>query len=317
MVSMKHKILTWNVRGLNEGKKRLRVRRLLSQWKVDIVCLQETKLDLITLDLVQSIWRCPYVEWSYVASNGASGGILLMWDRRVVSKVEVCHGSYVVACSFRNVEDGMEWAFAGVYGPNRDAARRMMWEELAGLLCLWELPWCIGGDFNVTLFHNERSGGVRRRREVATFADFTAEMGLMDLPLAGGVATWANNLSWSRLDRFLVSPDWEFSYPGLVQKKLLRVCSDHAPIILMRGCLQNGKCPFKFENMWLKEEGFVDKVRAWWSSFSFMGSPSFILAKKLRALKGEIKRWNREVFGNVGARNKAWTEEVEELDRLT
>jgi hypothetical protein len=316
MVSMKHKILTWNVRGLNEGKKRLRVRRLLSQWKVDIVCLQETKLDLITLDLVQSIWRCPYVEWSYVASNGASGGILLMWDRRVVSKVEVCHGSYVVACSFRNVDDGMEWAFAGVYGPNRDAARRMMWEELAGLLCLWELPWCIGGDFNVTLFHNERSGGVRRRREVATFADFTAEMGLMDLPLAGGVATWANNLSWSRLDRFLVSPDWEFSYPGLVQKKLLRVCSDHAPIILMRGCLQNGKCPFKFENMWLKEEGFVDKVRSWWSSFFFMGSPSFILAKKLRALKSEIKRWNREVFGNVGARNKARTEEVEELDRL-
>jgi hypothetical protein len=316
MVSMKHKILTWNVRGLNEGKKRLRVRRLLSQWKVDIVCLQETKLDLITLDLVQSIWRCPYVEWSYVASNGASGGILLMWDRRAVSKVEVCHGSYVVACSFRNVDDGMEWAFAGVYGPNRDAARRMMWEELAGLLCLWELPCCIGGDFNVTLFHNERSGGFRRRREVATFANFTAEMGLMDLPLVGGVATWANNLSWLRLDRFLVSPEWELSYPGLVQKKLLRVCSDHAPIILMRGCLQNGKSSFKFENMWLKEEGFVDKVRSWWSSFSFMGSPSFILAKKLRALKGEIKRWNREAFGNVGARNKAWAEEVEELDRL-
>jgi hypothetical protein len=60
----------------------------------------------------------------------------------------------------------------------------------------------------------------------------------------------------------------------------------------------------------------VDKVRVWWSSFSFMGSPSFILAKKLRALKGEIKRWNREVFGNVGARNKAWAEELEELDRL-
>ena len=36
---MKHRILSWNVRGLNEGKKRLRVRRLLSQWKVDIVCL--------------------------------------------------------------------------------------------------------------------------------------------------------------------------------------------------------------------------------------------------------------------------------------
>jgi hypothetical protein len=181
-------------------------------------------------------------------------------------------------------------------------------------MCIWELPWCIGGDFNVTLFHNERSGGARRRREVAAFADFTVEMGLMDLPLAGGVSTWANNLSWLRLDRFLVSPDWELSYLGLMQKKLLRVCSDHASIVLMRGCVQNGNSAFKFENMWLKEEGFVDKVKSWWSSFYFLGSPSFILAKKLRALKEEIKMWNREVFGNVGARNKAWAEELEMLD---
>jgi hypothetical protein len=312
---MKHKIMSWNVRGLNEVKKRLRVRRLLSQWKADIVCFQETKLEVITHDLVLSLWRCPYVEWTYVASVGASGGILLMWDRRVVSKIDVCLGNFVVACSFRNVDDGMEWAFAGVYGPNRDANRRQLWEELAGLMCIWEMPWCIGGDFNVTLFHNERSGGVRRRRAVAAFADFIAEMGLMDLPMAGGMSTWANNLSWSRLDRFLVSPDWEFSYTGLIQKKLLRVCSDHAPIILMRGCVQSGKSAFKFENMWLKEEGFVDKVYSWWSLFSFTGSPSFILAKKLRALKGKIKRWNREVFGNVGARNKALAEELELLDR--
>ena len=43
----------------------------------------------------------------------------------------------------------------------------------------------------------------------------------MDLPLSGGVSTWSNNLSWSRLDCFLVTPEWELSYPGLMQKKLL------------------------------------------------------------------------------------------------
>jgi exonuclease III len=123
---MKHKILSWNMRGLNEEKKRLRVRRLLRQCKVDIVCLQEKKLEMITHGLVQSLWRCPYVEWSYVASFGASGGILLMWDRRVVSKVDVCQSNFVAACSFRNVNNGMEWAFVGVYGPNKDAHRRQM-----------------------------------------------------------------------------------------------------------------------------------------------------------------------------------------------
>jgi hypothetical protein len=43
----------------------------------------------------------------------------------------------------------------------------------------------------------------------------------MDLPMDGGDATWSNSVSWSRLDRFLVSLEWEFSYPGLMQKKLL------------------------------------------------------------------------------------------------
>jgi hypothetical protein len=76
----------------------------------------------------------------FVASFGASGEILLMWDGRAVLKVDVCQGNFVAACSFRNVDDCMEWAFAGVYGPNRDAHRRQMWEELAGLMCIWEMP---------------------------------------------------------------------------------------------------------------------------------------------------------------------------------
>jgi hypothetical protein len=307
---MNYNILTWNVRGLNEGKKRLKIRNLLSKWKVDIACFQETKLQLVSNQLVQSLWRCPYKEWCHVASNGASGGILLMWDRRVVTKIDECLGRYVVACSFRNVEDGMIWAFAGVYGPNNNSYRRFLWDELAGMMSLWDLPWCIGGDFNATLFHSERSGGAGLRSAALDFADFISDQGLMDLPLAGGVSTWANSRSWSRLDRFLVSPDWEMCFPGLVQRKLLRVCSDHTPILLTKGDLHFGKRPFKFENMWLKEEGFVDKVRVWWDSFSFEGSPSFILAKKLQALKGEIKKWNWEVFGDVGARNKAWAEEL-------
>jgi exonuclease III len=63
------------------------VGNLLRQWRADIVCLQETKLEFISRSLVRSIWGCPYVEYYYVASKRASGGILLMWDRRVVSKL--------------------------------------------------------------------------------------------------------------------------------------------------------------------------------------------------------------------------------------
>ena len=93
-------------------------------------------------------------------SRGASGGILIMWDRRAVSKIDSCMGRFVVTCLFRNVEDGLTWAFAGVYGPNRDQYRWRLWEELMGLISLWEVPWCIGGDFNVTLHLDEKLGGL-------------------------------------------------------------------------------------------------------------------------------------------------------------
>ena len=44
IVFMKLKMVSWNVRGLNDSQKRLVVRNLLREWKCDIVCLQETKL---------------------------------------------------------------------------------------------------------------------------------------------------------------------------------------------------------------------------------------------------------------------------------
>jgi hypothetical protein len=128
-----------------EGRKRLKIRNLLSKWKVDIACLQETKLEMFSNQLVHSLWRCPYVEWCHGASIRALGGILLTWDRRVVSKLDVCMGSSMVACSFRNVEDGVVWAFVGVYGPTRNNLRRLLWEELVGVMSLWDMPGVLGG----------------------------------------------------------------------------------------------------------------------------------------------------------------------------
>ncbi|KAG6651554.1 hypothetical protein CIPAW_06G120200 [Carya illinoinensis] len=94
---MKPKIISWNVCGLNEVNKRLHIKNLLRDLRADIVCLQETKLKSASRNLVRSVWGCPYVDWVYLASNGASGGILVMWDKRVVEKMEDFVGEYTVA----------------------------------------------------------------------------------------------------------------------------------------------------------------------------------------------------------------------------
>jgi exonuclease III len=115
---MKPKLLSWNVRGLNDGDKRLRVRNLLREWKVDIVCFQETKLEVISRNVIRSLWGCHHVNWCYLDSRRASDGILIMWDRRVMEKIDVCVWECSLAITFRNVEDQFTWAFAGIYGPN-------------------------------------------------------------------------------------------------------------------------------------------------------------------------------------------------------
>jgi hypothetical protein len=84
---------------------------------------------------------------------------------------------------------------------------------------------------------------------------------------------------------------------------LPRLCSYHFLILLDTGDVSRGRRPFKFENMWLKAEGFVARVKQWWDSYVFLSTPSFVLARKLKALELDLKRWNEVVFGNI-VRNK-------------
>ena len=41
---MKLRILSWNVRGTNDRKKRKLIKDVIKSQKVDLVCLQETKI---------------------------------------------------------------------------------------------------------------------------------------------------------------------------------------------------------------------------------------------------------------------------------
>ena len=94
------------------------------------------------------------------------------------------------------------------------------------------------------------------------FSDFISLRGLMDNPLEGGLYTWSNSNSTSRIDRFLFSPVLVDYFTHFSQKRLPRVLSDHFPILLESGSHRRGRIPFCFENMWLKAEGFLDKVKS-------------------------------------------------------
>jgi hypothetical protein len=98
------------------------------------------------------------------------------------------------------------------------------------------------------------------------------------------------------------------------QRRLTRLFSDHFPLLLDCGTSRGGNRYFKFENMWLKYEGFVEQVKKWWMSYEFYGLPSFVLANKLKALKADLEQWNEEVFGDIGKKKKELLEGIRELE---
>lgn len=86
--------------------------------------------------------------------------------------------------------------------------------------------------------------------------------------------------SMSRIDRFLVSPDWEGHFPDLIQCRLSQPLSDHFPILLDSGMVR-GYRYLNFENMWLKTESFGNLKKQWWNSYQRLGTPCFVLVYKL------------------------------------
>ncbi|XP_059445313.1 uncharacterized protein LOC132177112 [Corylus avellana] len=113
-------------------------------------------MEIISREVIHSLWGGQHVGWKYKGSNGLSGGMLMMWDRRVVECKEECVGHFTLACTFQNVEDSWVWAFGGVYGPNEEVERRALWDELAGLMRVWEVPW----------WNEEVFGDIGRKKEL-------------------------------------------------------------------------------------------------------------------------------------------------------
>jgi hypothetical protein len=282
-----------------------------------MVCLQETKLDGMDIRMVRSLWGNQHVNWVALDANNTAGGILLMWDNWVVEKRDVVVGQFTISCYWHGLVDDFDWVCSGVYGPHSEESRLLCWEELSSIRQRWAVPWCIVGDFNAIRTLSERLGCTRFNPFMHSFSDWIDSHNLIDLPLVGGCFTWSSGTtppSMSRIDRALISLDWEAHYSDVLLRLLPRPILDHHPLLMVAGGMAGGKSSFKFENIWLKEEGFVDKVLNWWSGYEFVRTPSFVLACKLKALKEDLKKWNKDTFGDIHYRKSCYMRDILDLD---
>ena len=132
--------------GLNDLRKRDVLENFLRDWRCDLICLQETKLEVVSLSIIRSLYRNFSVGFMFLKAIGASGGIIVMWDKSTFNLVSSSHGEFSITCIFQMVGGDFTWAFTGVYGPQARVDKIRFWKELQRIRDGWPGPWCIGGN---------------------------------------------------------------------------------------------------------------------------------------------------------------------------
>ena len=82
------------------------MKNLLKEWKCEVVCFQETKLDRTNSAAVKSLWGSSFVDWGALDAIITAGGILVIWDTRVFEKIDGVVGSFFVSVLLKGVADG-------------------------------------------------------------------------------------------------------------------------------------------------------------------------------------------------------------------
>ena len=122
---MKIKILSWNVRGVDDRNKMKVIKALIRSQRMDLVCLQETKIQDISWGIVHSLGVGRFLGWGAMSARGVAGGVVVSWDNRVLELVSMEVGLFSISCHFRNCKDGFLWTFTGVYGPTMKRYREL------------------------------------------------------------------------------------------------------------------------------------------------------------------------------------------------
>ena len=137
----------------------------------------------MTTGIVRSLGVGRHLDLSAVNSRGATGGILVFWDNRVFELVDLEEGEYSISFRFKNCVDGVVWVFTSVYGPVYSTDREDFWDEFGSIRGLWSDPWCVGRDFNMIKFLEQRSKGGWLSALMRIFPKVLENLELRDFPL--------------------------------------------------------------------------------------------------------------------------------------
>ncbi|XP_066308048.1 uncharacterized protein [Miscanthus floridulus] len=154
----------------------------------------------------------------------------------------------------------------------------------------------IAGDFNLILEAADKNNANLNRRNMGRFRRFVDQLLLKDVYLHGRRYTWGNERAtptMEKLDRILVTVEWETMFPYCFLQPLSSGISDHCPLLLSTNAATHIKRRFHFEAWWKKLPGYLDAVSTAWTCPLQCSDPFTVMDVKLKRTARELQSWSQ------------------------
>lgn len=291
--------ISWNVRGLGNPRTFRIIKDLVQSRSPQILFLCETKCDVKITERVKT--ACKFSGCFTVRSNGASGGLCMLWKDQCTVLIKSYSNNHIDA---EITWEGVTWRFTGIYGFPGASQKHKTWELICSLYLPDERPWLLGGDFNEVLRDEEKIGGIARKsRCMEDFRKCMDECNLNDLNVQGDIFTWYGNRRgetiWERIDRFICNPNFEASFKFIKPRNLDWSFSDHRPIEISLNNKHTRRPrryqkQFKFEELWTNYEecgDLISKNGVWKGNLS----SSIPLVSDLKNCSSALSKWGKNI----------------------
>lgn len=249
------RIMSWNIRGVNNNIAKRNCRDLVGKSRANIVCLQETKSEDWIASPGKSFLNEGKFSMHYQPSKGNSGGLAVFWENNLFKCVALAQARQWLWITLEAGEDGCRLHIINIYSALQIEDKRQLWCDIGEILnCIVEEPVCFVGDFNCIRSNKERVNCVYARKDMEEFNAMIGDNNLFDIGMSNARYTWFGfDKKKSRLDRALVDVVWLKDDAWQVQA-LSKKHSDHKALLIYCGSALKGPSPFKIFNCYLTEE---------------------------------------------------------------
>nr|XP_025662026.1 uncharacterized protein LOC112757684 [Arachis hypogaea] len=119
------------LRGLRGDDKMRMVKDLKYKFNLSMIGLIETKRQVVTRINVNRFCGCTGTGWEYVGSDGASGGLLMIWDDTFLNMNNCYKGERWLCVEGVLLKNSFNCAFFLIYGAHSREEKSQVWEELS------------------------------------------------------------------------------------------------------------------------------------------------------------------------------------------